>query len=576
MADINQKIENSLNLAWNITMEELQKSNNLQVGYDEEDETWSVIIKYSETEVLELDKSIKIVNLLNEYAIVTATKEKIEELALYSSVEFIEKPKRIFFEQMVGQITSCVLPLKIEPYKLDGKGVIVGILDSGIDYRNNQFRNKDGTTRLLTLWDQTITGNPPLGYYDGTEYTREEVNQALLWERENSIQMVNPVVPSVDVSGHGTEVSSIAVGTSGVASGADIVVVKLGTPQKNGFPRTTELMQGLDYLVRKALEYKKPLVVNISFGNTYGAHDGNSLIERFIDDMANYWKTTICIGAGNEGNASGHTAGKVLPFQIERVEFAIERREVSLDLQLWKFYEDNIEVVLVAPNGERIGPIGKKLGMQRYRVGETEVLLFYGEPSPYSVKQELFFEFLPINTYIDSGVWTIEMTPVAIITGTYDMWLPSYGVINKGTQFLRSVKEKTLTIPSTAQRGITVGAYDGRTFTYAGFSGRGDEDTPRLVKPDLVAPGVNVTVTTVGGKNKEVSGTSFAAPFVTGIAALLMQWGIIEGNDTYLYGEKLKAYLRKGSRKVVGIEEYPDIRVGYGAICGLDSLENKI
>jgi len=187
---------------------------------------------------------------------------------------------------------------------------LVGVIDSGIDYANPVFRNADGTTRIRTLWDQSLSENPPEGYVIGTEYTSEQINEAL---RQPTMEQRRQIVPSQDISGHGTAVAGVAAGSSnnyrGVAYESELIVVKLGISKLDGFPRTTELMQGIDYVVRKALEYQMPVAINISFGNTYGAHDGNSLLEQFIQDMANLWKSVICIGTGNEGNTAGHTSG---------------------------------------------------------------------------------------------------------------------------------------------------------------------------------------------------------------------------------------------------------------------------
>lgn len=572
-----QKIENSLNLALDATEEERGKTLDLNVGYDRNTDRWDVIVKYSGDNLfsalnIERSQLFQVVELLNRYAIITTSSAIIEQLSVNEQIEFIEKPKRLFFEQTVGEVVSCITSVQRAPYDLQGEGVIIGVLDSGIDYRNMEFRNPDGTTRIRGIWDQTINGVPPDGYIIGTEYTSEQINKDLLEERVGVSSTVEIVTR--DLTGHGTEVTSIAAGNSGVASKAEIIMVKLGTSREKGFPRTTELMQGLDYLVRKALEYEKPMAVNISFGNTYGAHDGSSLIERFIDDLSTYGKISICIGSGNEGNASGHISGRVKATSVQAVELAVERREVSLNLQIWKLYEDYLEIALISPQGVRVGPIKNRMGTQRYIVGETEILLYNGRPSPYNILQEIYVEFIPLETYIDSGVWKIEMTPIEIVTGEYDMWLPTYGILNEGTQFLQPTKVNTITIPGTAQRAISVGAYDARTFTYADFSGRGSIEIPRYVKPDVVAPGVKVSVSSVGGITKEVSGTSFATPFVTGGAALLLEWGVVRGNDTYLYGEKLKAFLRKGAKPLPGMQykQYPNASVGYGSICIEDSI----
>jgi hypothetical protein len=205
-------------------------------------------------------------------------------------------------------------------------------------------------------------------------------------------------------------------------------------------------------------------------------------------------------------------------------------------------------------------------------VGNTQILLYYGEPSPFSIDQEIFVDFLPKDTYIDSGIWRIVLTPREIVNGEYALWLPSQSVLNLGTGFLFPTEDRTLTIPSTSYRTIGVGAFDPLTFSYAEFSGRGPAGPGRRAKPDVVAPGVDILAPLPGESFAELSGTSFATPFATGGAALLMEWGIVRGNDSFLYGEKVKAYFQRGARAFVGITEYPNPQVGYGALCVEGSL----
>ena len=206
-------------------------------------------------------------------------------------------------------------------------------------------------------------------------------------------------------------------------------------------------------------------------------------------------------------------------------------------------------------------------------MGGAQVLVYYGEPKPFSQSQEILMDFLPKDTYLDSGIWKIRLTPQRIVEGKYDLWLPGASVLNRGTQFLRQSPEVTLTIPSTAARAITVGAYDARRQVYADFSGRGFLRNLDLIKPDLAAPGVDIRVLLPGGGFGRQSGTSFAAPFVTGGAALLMEWGMVRGNDPYLYGEKVKAYLTRGARPLgEGGQTIPNERSGYGTLCVRGSI----
>ena len=574
MAD--QKIENLLNLALSASEEEREKSLELDVGYYPVARTWEVIIKYSGTlgQVREIAESV--VELSNEFAIVTVREDRLEALAGIEAVEYIEKPKRLFFQVENGRRVSCMTSVQIRPPKLYGTGVLVAIIDSGIDYANLDFRNADGTTRIYALWDQTIPGNPPEGYVQGTEYTQEKINEAL--QQENRTERMK-IVPSEDRSGHGTAVAGIAAGNGrgskgaryqGVASESGILVVKLGTPREEGFPRTTELMQAIDYVVKKAQRAGRPVAINISFGNTYGSHIGTSLLERFIADIANLWKSVICIGMGNEGASAGHTAGILKENTEERIPLAVQMKETAINVQIWKSYHDIVDISLISPAGVQIGPIPEVIGTQRFVVGDTEILLYYGEPSPFHVSQEIFIEFLPKDSYITPGIWQFVLTPRKIVTGEYDLWLPSENVLNRGTAFRYPTERGTLTIPSTSQRVISVGAYDSLTFAYADFSGRGGLEGES--KPDLVAPGVDITAPTPSGIYQTFTGTSFATPFVSGAAALMMEWGIVRGNDPYLYGEKVKAYLRRGARPLPGFTEYPNPQVGYGALCLRDSL----
>lgn len=565
----NQKVENLLNLAMDATPEEREKSPALSVGFDREEKRWELIVKYNGdlNLILEALPEIKAVPLSGGYAIMTAPESLIEPLTGFSQIEFIEKPKRLYFSVNRGKSNSCINPLQENGTGLTGRGVITAIIDSGIDYYHRDFRNAQGQSRILELWDQDRD----------TVYSQEQINEALkAGNREEAYR----IVPSRDVSGHGTAVAGIAAGSGlegdgryrGVAWESDLIVVKLGAPATDSFPRTTEMMRALDYVVNRAIFYQKPLALNLSFGNTYGSHDGTSLLETYINTMAAQGKTSIVAGTGNEGSAMGHTSGFLTEGETSQVELSVDNYETGFGVQLWKIYADIFDIILEAPGGTVVGPISSRLGPQRISFAGTTVLLYYGKPSPYSKAQEIYLDFIPRYDYVESGIWKIRLVPGRILSGRYDLWLPSENALNRSTRFLRATPDTTLTIPSTAFRAISVGAYNDAYQAYADFSGRGFTRLDNLIKPDLVAPGVNVMTSRAGGGYEMVTGTSFATPFVTGGAALMMQWGIVMGNDPFLYGEKLKAYLIRGARHLPGESVYPNPRLGWGALCVRDSL----
>ena len=404
----NQKADNLLNLSVDASPQEREKSLELDVGYEPESRLWDVIIKYSgETASLEME-GVSIVPLLNEYAVASVPQERLNDFINQTSIEYVEKPKRLFFAVNQARAVSCITQVQISPWNLSGQGVLVGIVDSGIDYRHSDFIKEDGTTRILRLWDQTVPGNPPKGYALGSEYGPEQLNQAL--EAPNQ-QEAYKIVPSRDISGHGTAVTGIAAGNGrssegvyrGVAGGSSLIVVKLGNPRKDSFPRTTELIQGVDYVIRQSIAMGMPLALNLSFGNNYGSHRGDTLLETYLDSVANLGRNCICVGMGNNGIDALHTSGVMQTGRTEKVETAVSSYEPSLNIQLWKNYADQVDIFLTHPDGTTVGPLYEQLGPQRHRLGQTNLLIYYGKPSPYSASQEIYFDFIPQGSYVDEG-----------------------------------------------------------------------------------------------------------------------------------------------------------------------------
>lgn len=572
-----QKLENLLNLALDSTPEERMRSDNLGTGYDVADQTWEVIIKY--TENLDNVRQIaeEVTELFGGFAVVRIKEDALTLLTDIPQVTYVEKPKAVYFALQEAKAASCLTGVQGGADGLSGAGVLFACVDSGVAYTHPDFRNEDGSTRILYLWDQTIEGNSPAGYTRGTEYTAEQINAALQAQTQTERR---EIVPSEDISGHGTSVLGIGAGNGrgsggrfrGVAYESDIIVVKLGTPGEGSFPRTTELLEGVDYCIRKAVELGMPIAVNLSFGNNYGAHNGSSLLENYLDTVAGVGKNVICVGMGNEGTAGVHKALTLTQEEPVEAEFSIGEFQVSTNLQLWKSYADRVRIFIENPAGTVIGPIEEILGTQRFNVQGTELLIYYGTPNPYNVLQEIYIDFLASDQYLPSGIWKLRIEPIEIVWNLAELWLPVSETANERTRFLEPTLAGTFTVPSATENVISVAAYDALSGAYADFSGRAFQVLPWAGKPDLAAPGVDIQTAAVGGGYRRVSGTSFATPFVTGSAALLMEWGIVRGNDPFLFGNKVKAYLRRGAKELSGFTETPNARVGYGALCVEESL----
>lgn len=605
---MSQKFENLLNLALETPEEIRVRTGNLNVGYEAENQTWEVIVKYHDSISFLVDYGILVEELIAGYAILTVPEDLVELLVQVEQIEYVEKPKRYYFGAELPGGNSCVYPVSLGENGLRGEGVLVAVIDSGIAYERNDFRKQDGSTRIVELWDQTLVPDeerrPPEGFVTGVEFSEAQINEALEIGMIAGMQSGFQIVPSRDVSGHGTAVAGIAAGSfvrltggvnvggtqvtgvvyPGIASESDLLIVKLGDTKESGFPKTTEIMRAVTYAVKKGIARSQPLVVNLSFGNTYGSHDGTSLLERFLDNAAEIGRTVICVGAGNEGDANGHFTGNIKDTRM--VEITVGEYERDLSIQFWNRYSDVFRLLLRSPGGEIIQLTDTvNAGKEEFVAEGTRVLVYKGEPKPYSVLQETYFDLSPLGdrNYITSGIWQLEVEEVSSRTGQFDVYLPGTEARNSRTRILRATPEATLTIPSTSQKVVTVGAYNSVFEQYADFSGRGTNQVSReeslvlssFIKPDLVAPGVGIIAPDVLGGYRNVTGTSFSTPIVTGCVSLIMEWGIVRGKDPYLYGEKVKAYLRRGAGPLRGESFYPNERVGFGKLCLAESIPER-
>ena len=559
----NPKADAALNLSLSLPESLHEKSTSLSAVLT--GSVWEILVLASQdlSFLTKLYPQIEVSMLLENFALLRLPPSLIPTISALPQILYIEMPHYISFEILSGKRSSCITQVTLPPLSLTGNGVLVGFVDSGIDLTHPDFQDSNGNSRVLFLWDQTRDEYPPDGYLFGTEYNNEQINEALRMGK----------TLSKDESGHGTATAGIACGNGnasngryrGIAPEAELIVVKM-RKNKGLYPRTTELLSGIDYCIKKALKFNRPLVLNISFGNNYGSHTGNSLSELYLNRVSLLGRISIIAAAGNEGASPVHTSGFL--DQTVNVDFSISERQTSLNMQLWKDYADDVRIKLRAPSGTEY-TLSDNFGTNIETLDQTRIAFYNSAPSPFQRLQEYYFEFFPIadSFYLTSGVWSLIIEPISIKNGAFEMWLPSASSLNGSTRFLSPDPYNTLTIPSSSNSVITVGAYDAKTNTPADFSGRGAAAMPNLLtKPDLVAPGVSIIVPSFPGGYQTVSGTSFAAPFVAGSAALLMEWGIVKRNNLFLYGEQLKTWLIAGAKELPGYP-IPNPRTGWGALC---------
>ncbi|MCL2579027.1 MAG: S8 family serine peptidase [Oscillospiraceae bacterium] len=533
---------------------------------------WEVIVKYG-GDITPVEASLGITAELlgDSFAILTLPPGQIPRLYDFMEIEYVELPKDVSLTLRESMSQACITPVQSGRYHLRGQGVIVGTIDSGIDYTHPDFINENGESRVLFLWDQSGTGQPPPGFNRGVEYTGAQLTAALQSGQPYS------VIPPMDSVGHGTAVAGIAAGNGrasgglelGAAPEAGLVVVRLGEAGRGTSARTTDIMRALKYITDKAAALNMPVAVNLSFGTNNGSHGGGSLFEAYINSVAGQWKTVIVAATGNEGFAGHHFSGQLSTGQTIDASFAISGGQNSVYLALWKQFADTFDLELIAPGGQSTGILRPETPLTQTRLQGAPVVVHYGRPSFYNLGQEVFIQIRGDGAPIPQGVWRLLITGRQVVEGSFHIWLPTIDEVGADTAFLRPDPYTTLTLPATAEKVISVGGYNAAINAPADFSGRGGVVG---IKPDLVAPAVGILAPMAGGGYDTFTGTSMAAPFVTGASALMMEWGIVRANDHYLYGQRVKAFLQRSASRLPGVA-YPNPIWGYGALCLRAAME---
>ena len=495
------------------------------------------------------------------FGIINISVDKLDDVLKIAEIQYAELPKSLYTSYNPSNKASCINEVWSNA-NLSGKGTVVGFIDSGIDYSHKAFLNSNGdSTRIEYIYDSNTN----------KEWNKSDINS---WIKGNG----TGDEPSKDEFGHGTHVAGIACGSGeggerykGAAYESSIIMVKMTRQGELENAQSTQLMRGIKYIIDKTKILNKPLVLSLSYSTNNGAHDGKSLLELYISTIASLEKISFVCAAGNMGDRGLHKGGNLK--EISKIDISVGAGERGLIINLYRDFFQELTINIKNPSGEVTGDIKINKRFITRDIGGAQVFIYRDEANPFNLKGSIIISLIP-REYVQIGQWTITLIKDDFESESYSMWLPISEGLSDKTKFLAPTLEDTLGIPATVENIISVGSYNYITNVISSFSGRGK--LYGNVKPDVVAPGEEIISSYPGGGYNSLSGTSMSAPLVAGACALLMEWGIVKGNDNYMYGERVKYYLIRGAKKNRIDVDYPNNQWGYGTLCLSDSLNIAI
>jgi subtilisin family serine protease len=473
---------------------------------------------------------------------------------------------------------SGIIRLRNIPnFNLRGQGVLVGVIDSGIDYQNSIFRNADGTTRIATIWDQTVMSDSfPENTFYGTEYTREQINEAL--QSENPLS----IVPTTDEIGHGTMIAGIAAGNEvpesgffGIAPDAELVVVKLKqakrflrqffiVPEDVPCYQENDILFAVDYVMRMAVSMNRPMAICLALGTSQGAHDGRGTLSSYLSLQAENIGFSFLVAAGNEGNARRHFRGIIDPNTgKDTIELFIGENEPGFSMEIWGDSPGLYSIDIQTPSGEYVPQIIPRLDENRdisFIFEQTEIFVDYQIIESQSGDQLILIRLKNPST----GIWRFGVYGRGSLATGFHAWLPMASFISDNTYFIRSDPYTTILSLGNARVPITVTAYNIEDDSLYLNASRGFTRTG-VIKPEIAAPGVNILAPTPEQGFATVTGTSASAAHATGVAAMLLEWAIVRGNQPNLNTLDMKIFMIRGARRELDIQ-YPNRDWGYGIL----------
>ena len=517
-----------------------------------------------------------------QFAVLHIPMDDLESPMNFSYYTYSAIPKLYSLLATDSMEASGILPAsRIPAFGNQGQGVLIGFVDTGIDYQNPLFRKEDGSSRILGIWDQTLeTGAPdPVNGFQalyGTQYSREEIDQALAAPDPLAL------VPSADENGHGTFLASVAAGGedpdqdfTGAAPKASIAMVKL-KPAKEYLRdfyliregadayQENDIMMGVAYLLHLARRFSMPLVICLGLGTNQGSHAGKSPLGLYLDDINIYAGTAVITAAGNETGYGHHYRAVTRPEEtLQTVELNVGEKDSGFSMEFWAQDVDIYRVGFISPTGEVVDPLPSSTEEEnviRFLVEQTEITVFSSIINTATGSQMIFIRFKDPMP----GIWNLTVSSALNVTGAFHIWLPSRGFISDTTYFLRPDPDTLVTGPGNSQYALTVSAYDHTTGGIYIHSSRGFSRSGQI-KPELAAPGVNITGAGLRSGFVQRSGTSAAAAHAAGAAAILLHWGILERNDPFMNTSAIKTYLIRGAKRNPALT-YPNREFGYGTL----------
>lgn len=506
--------------------------------------------------------------------------DKIPEL------RYSEIPMLYGLTDQVSLDASRVLDIRrTAAFNLRGAGVIIGIVDTGIDYLNPIFRKQDGTTKILSLWDQTInTGPSPEDAAFGTIFTNEQINQALNSDDPYSI------VPSIDEVGHGTIMAGVAVGNDveeedfyGVAPEADLIVVKLRqaktvtrnfylVPENSICFQENHIMWAVQYCVETANKFNRPVVICLGIGTSQGGHTGRMPLSVLLNVLGDLPNTTIVISAGNEGNLGRHYFGVTDPaIGSNTVELNIGENDSRFSMEIWGDSPGIYSIDILSPGGEYIPRIPPSLRVNRivtFVFERTKINVSYQTVESQTGDQLILLRFENATP----GIWSFNVYGQGDLATGFHVWLPMGDFISRDTYFIQPNIFTTVLSPGTSLIPITVTTYNPANNNLYVNSSRG-YTRDNVVKPEIAAPGVNYLAPTLNRTFEPFTGSSVAAAHTAGVIALMYEWGTVRGNDPGMDSGVIKHQLMRGARRRPNLT-YPNRDWGYGILDIFSVFEN--